>query len=223
MCSDKVHVTAIELNPNSFQIAQRLVAKLGLEDRISLIQADATTYKPDTPIDLLISETMHSGLTQEKIVPITQNLVPKVREDGIVLPEAVKVKVGVASLLEYAKTERMVVFYSTPHMHIVPKWKGELTFKPGEDLQEIQFEINTEGLKPGLYLVSVSSEVKLPTGNLGDFDSLITTPQIALEANSSSTDASPWVLDLKEEDIGSKKIVIAYKPGDDSRGIAKLI
>jgi tRNA A58 N-methylase Trm61 len=108
MRSDKVHVTAIELNPNSFQIAQGLIKKLGLQDRITLIQGDATSYQPTEPIDLLVSETMHSGLTQEKIVPIMHNLVPRLNDDGIVLPEAVTVKVGLAPIQTYAETNEKI-------------------------------------------------------------------------------------------------------------------
>ena len=221
MRSDKVHVTAIELNPNSLQIAQRLVNKLGLQNRITLVQGDATSYQPTEPIDLLVSETMHSGLTQEKIVPIMNNLVPKLNSDGIVLPGAVKVKIGLASIQTYDQANEMAIF-GNPHRYIIPDWKDQIEFKPGEDLQRICFELDTKDLTPGTYFVSVSSEVQLPAGNLGDFDSLITTPQIILEKGSSFNNPNPWVLTLNKSDIGTKKVVVNYKPGDDSSGLAKL-
>jgi predicted RNA methylase len=222
MRSDKVKVTAVELNPNSYKIAQQLINKLGLQGRINLVQADATKIKPDEPIDLLVSETMHSGLTQEMMVPIMRNLAPEVRQGGIILPQAVKVKVGIASLNRYSGVENMAMYYSQPHMHVIPDWQDEIEFKPGDDLQEINLEIDTTGMEPGLHLVTVSSDVQLPAGSLGDFDSLITTPQIILEPDSSPDDATPWVLDLKPDDIG-KKVLVSYKPGSDSRGLAKLI
>lgn len=91
------------------------------------------------------------------------------------------------------------------------------------DLKRIRFELDTKGLKPGKYWVSLSSEVKLPAGNLHDFDSLISSPQYILERDCPLERPRVWVLDLKEADIAKKKIVIDYKPGDDLRGCAKLV
>ena len=72
LCSDKVRCDALELNPNAARIAQEVVREFGLQDRIQVRQTDATKFQPEEPLDFLISETMHSGLTAEPIVQILE-------------------------------------------------------------------------------------------------------------------------------------------------------
>jgi len=76
----------------SARIARGVVEALGLSQRIMVMEADATSYVPQDPLPLLISETMDSGLMKEPIAAIFGNLSRYVAPDGLPIPESVTVK-----------------------------------------------------------------------------------------------------------------------------------
>lgn len=98
---DNVHVTALEINQASYEFAIMVVQNLGLEDRIDVKCVDATTYEHDKKVDLVISETMYSGLTNnEPMVQILNNFQSQLSEDSVVIPQAVTVDIGFKSHVE---------------------------------------------------------------------------------------------------------------------------
>ena len=94
----KVSATCIEINESSARIAESVVYNLGLSDRVKVVVGDAMKYTHNKPIDLLVSETMNSGLTEEPLLQIMQNLSPQVAQDGVVIPEWVSVDAGLVDL-----------------------------------------------------------------------------------------------------------------------------
>ncbi len=82
------NVTCVERNPELVQCARRLVRENGLQDQIEVVQADATQYIPDIPVDVVVCEMLHVALLREKqtevIDAFKQNYV---RSFGSTLPK----------------------------------------------------------------------------------------------------------------------------------------
>src|SRR3989339_2160051 len=107
--SDRTVVTCIENNPTSVISSREVIQSFGLQDRIKVINADATTYEHDKLIDLLISETMHVALLgNEPLVKILNNLCRFVSEHGVIIPEGVNVELALAREEELQRLRRVV-------------------------------------------------------------------------------------------------------------------
>ncbi len=59
-------VTCVERNPELTRCARRFIRLNGLEDEITIVQADASTFVPDSPVDVVICEMLHVGLLRER-------------------------------------------------------------------------------------------------------------------------------------------------------------
>ncbi len=59
-------VSCVERNPELIRAAKRFIQANGLDDRISVISADAARYIPNAPVDVVICEMLHVGLLREK-------------------------------------------------------------------------------------------------------------------------------------------------------------
>lgn len=177
LSSERVRCTALELNPDSAAIARQMVAAFGVQDRIQVLEIDATRYRPDGPIDLLVSETMHSGLSAEPMVDIMANLQPAVRPGGVVLPSGVDVHSRLVSAAEYDQTQLHNHLASKPVKVIADGWQTPVVYEAGDELKAVKFDIPTVGLPAGSYLVGVCCTVRLGESEpLQPYDSLITLP-----------------------------------------------
>ena len=89
--------TFLEVNPFSFELLQKMILKLGLENHdINLLNEDATKYKinaADQP-DIIISETMQNALAKEQQVPIYLNLMTQVKNNTIFIPEKIALSIA---------------------------------------------------------------------------------------------------------------------------------
>lgn len=216
LCSDKVRCSALELNPNSARIAREVVAGFGLSDRITVIEADATSFQPDQPLDFLVSETMHSGLTKEPMVQILSNLQQYVKEDGTILPSGVKIQAGLVSYENYRNPRRFVNIMEAEHQVHDPNWQEVLNYKSGEDLKEINFTLPLGTVPNGNYLLAIGSTVDVGSQHLALHQSLITMPQYLHEGN-----GELQIFSLKGERSQSG-INVKYKPGDTLNGVGKI-
>ena len=219
LSSEKVHGTCIELNPYSAQIAKQIIQSFGLQNRIKVIEADATKFIPDEKIDLLISETMHSGLTKEMMVQIMSGLSPHVAENGIKLPSKVTVQASIIPVLDYAIPQGYTKIHEAQHSFFTTDWQTVVQYQPWSPLEEISFELHTDKLKEGNYLVVVNSTVEIGSQNLNSYDSLITTPQIILAEGGDSEISDglvPEILSIKGSE--RKPIKVKYKPSDSLAG-----
>lgn len=220
--SPRVRVTALELNPHSCLIAKRVVDYLNLRDQINVVCADAISYKAPLPIDILVSETMFSGLTHEPIVAILKNLVSQMNSNGIVIPQEVTVKAALIPVTAYPG-ERRVDFggVATPYFDV--QWPSSFSYTAGQDLKEIHLSLSVDRLTVGeTYFLFLSSDVSLGAKKLGDYESLITTPRMVLE-EAQDEDPLPWLFTPSQADIAShKKIHLRYKPGGSVEGIASF-
>ncbi|SRR6056297_299821 len=59
-------VTCVERNPELVAASRRFVDLNGLSDHVTVVQADATEFVPETPVDAVICEMLHVGLLREK-------------------------------------------------------------------------------------------------------------------------------------------------------------
>ncbi len=59
-------VSCVERDPELVERAKHFVSLNGLDDRITVIQSDATDFVPDSPVDAVVCEMLHVGLLREK-------------------------------------------------------------------------------------------------------------------------------------------------------------
>ncbi|MBI5399487.1 class I SAM-dependent methyltransferase [Candidatus Saganbacteria bacterium] len=217
LLSPKVRVVCLELNPQSVAVAQALVKTLGLEDQITVIHQDATTCRiSGAPIDLLISETMNSGLFEEPLVPIMTNLHQYVRPGGLVLPSRVDILGTLFPYEDVLASSLIVNIQGTPVTYVEPNWQRVLTYHPGDLLTRIHFALPSRHLRRGKYVDLISSTVSIGSQTIRGYDSSISAPAIAL--NHTSNDW--WILDVTEQPPPS--IIINYAPGDSLNGAASV-
>jgi len=215
LCSDKVQCDALELNPNAARIAQEVVREFGLEDRIHVRQADATEFQPEEPLDFLVSETMHSGLTAEPIVQILSNLQPHVKDTGITLPSRINVQASLVSLKDYASPNvGFVKIYGDMHPVTEQDWQEVASYSPGDNLDEIAFALPTEDKPQGDYMVGITSTVDVGTQHIAPLQSLITMPQYVRD-----TKSDPRIFTLTGNQ-SQEPIRVQYKPGETLEGKA---
>lgn len=91
---EQISITLIDINETSIYSVSKLVKELNLKDYVkSIILTDATKYRhpENTPLHIVLSETMDKGLTKEPQVAITQNLAPQLITNGILVPEAITI------------------------------------------------------------------------------------------------------------------------------------
>jgi type I protein arginine methyltransferase len=62
-------VTAVERDPGVFRAARAALAD-AVGDRVRVVHADARTYLPDEPVDVVICEMMHVGQLRERQVEV---------------------------------------------------------------------------------------------------------------------------------------------------------
>lgn len=63
-------VYAVERLPHVARAARALIAANGCADRVDVIEADAMTYLPPEPVDVVICEMLHSAMLREKQLPM---------------------------------------------------------------------------------------------------------------------------------------------------------
>jgi len=95
---DDIEATLIDVNLTSVQSVKELVAILDLKKYIyNILHADAVTYKhPGShPLHMVITETMFHALIREPQVAITANLARQITNNGILIPEEIRLDLAV--------------------------------------------------------------------------------------------------------------------------------
>lgn len=160
LCSSRVKSVCLEVNPSSAKLALKAVQKLGLSDCVEVINADATTYKVRNKPDLLISETLYSGLASEPFVKIMDNLHPQINSGGIVIPEEVKIFGGVTTFEDHIQSSKSKLIGLGSNPVVDCNWQFVKSYKPGDRLDVIDFHLNIpEKIRSKEVLAFVSSEV----------------------------------------------------------------
>lgn len=210
LTSPKVRAVCLELNPNSVGLAREVVLRLGLENRITVLECDATQYVPDRSIDFLVSETMGNALTNEPIVSIMNNLARYVRPGGIILPDKVLVKATAISVDDYASDRGGYVRVGgILERYNKFDWQTVAEFYPGVDLEKISFSLNNPANASTDYVVLLTSVVNIGSQCLEIYDSLISKPKTVKGFDGKT----------KAFKLGSNKIHVEYIPGQIEKKI----
>ncbi|HYC27804.1 MAG TPA: hypothetical protein VEB42_03295, partial [Chitinophagaceae bacterium] len=94
----EVRFYMMDINQESLHAVKALYQRLQADHYIAAyLHQDASTYKPDFPVHLLISECMQKALSKEPQVAIMQNLVPQLHEQGICIPQEITVHAQLAN------------------------------------------------------------------------------------------------------------------------------
>jgi hypothetical protein len=105
----RVRFTLIDVDERSTESVHSLVEHFGFGDYVkAIVRADATKYRHDAPVHVVVTETMQRALSREPFVAIVRNLAPQLAEGGLLVPERVTLDL----MLLDAKGEQA-------------RWKGE--------------------------------------------------------------------------------------------------
>jgi len=88
---DRIRWTLVDIHEESIASVRSLVQRCRLERFIRTVHADATTYRHDRAIHVIISETMQRALWGEPQVAIFRNLRSQLAPGGISIPEEVTI------------------------------------------------------------------------------------------------------------------------------------
>lgn len=205
--SPRVHGTCIEINEYSAHIARNVVASFGLQDRITIVRDDATSFSCNDQFDLLVSETMHAALTAEPIVQIMSHLHSRMASGGIVLPDTITVRAAIMRVEEYERPRGFVYLYGDAQYYVEPDWQTVATYRPGTVLDAVSFTMPVPPVA-GQYIVLINSEVGVGRQHLAPYQSLITTPQVLREH-----DLHLRIFSVHAGDP-HKRVRVRYRPGD---------
>ncbi|HUX52792.1 MAG TPA: hypothetical protein VMV56_00110, partial [Williamwhitmania sp.] len=151
--SEQVRVTLLDINPVSIKAAETLIVSLELEGYVAdYTLADASTYQVDKSYDIVISETMQSGLKKEPQVAIMQNLIPQCNSNTIFIPEQITIDA-------YLKKRGI--------------WQGDQLIEEGGKTTHIceLFSVSKTRLEAGSY----RKVVDMPQSLIGPYDLLLYT------------------------------------------------
>ncbi len=212
LLSKKVNVTCLEIVPASARKAEEIIKSFHLEDRVKVLCTDASTYQHDKDIDFLISETMYSGLTEEPIADILNNLSSQVSEDAVIMPEWVSVDVGLVSREKLSSLDGRV---SVSELDFGPV--EVIRFTRGKFDKDLSFIIPIDDSISGSHRLALMSKLGLYGDKivLSGQDSFITAPTLVGDANKPFIDLS---------DCGeAKNLHVSYSLGDSGENVRTKI
>ena len=97
----QVQFTLLDVHPRSLQHVRRIVEALDLSAFIrEYLECDATVYDhgQESPIHILVIESMQKALAKEPQVALAMNLVPQMSPSGILIPERITLTAALADI-----------------------------------------------------------------------------------------------------------------------------
>lgn len=86
----RVRFTLIDVDQRSVESVRSLVDCFGFGAYVkAIVRADATAYRHEAPVHVVVTETMQRALSREPFVAIVRNLAPQLVEGGLLVPERV--------------------------------------------------------------------------------------------------------------------------------------
>lgn len=92
------HVIGIEINLHTARATSEFINELKMSEKIKIVNDDATIFNPGKPIDIIVSENMHTGLFFEPQAQIVSNLKKYLNLNGVVIPHEVNLYYAPASI-----------------------------------------------------------------------------------------------------------------------------
>lgn len=209
MQDDLICCDCIESNQQSVEIAKALIKSFGLEDRVFVFNADARQCELQQSYDIIVSETMDTGLLSEPMSEIFTYLKTYSNDQTILIPSAVSVEAAVVDEEKYAMAERYTLIDADLAPIVEVEWTSTGSFLVDQTPSNIQLDIvnNTDGVKK----VLLSSTVYFHNGtSLDVYDSRITSPLAVPSKN------DPFIQ-------RNKTMQVTYTPGNSIHDVATQI
>ncbi|MCE0557891.1 hypothetical protein [Motilimonas sp. E26] len=93
LTGQQIQVILADVHPGAIMTLKQLVKDLQLDDYILRIEeVDATEYRPEESIDLLVLEAMQHGFTKEGQLSIAKHLVQFLKIDGWMIPQNISIR-----------------------------------------------------------------------------------------------------------------------------------
>jgi len=201
---DEIKILALDINPISTENLLRLIRLLDIEDYfVGVATKNACTFDPQSFVpDVVISETMCRALISEPYCSIAKHMVQFLGEDGLLLPEEVKVSLSALVVNEGPNDRKTSKRISLGDVVVFNR--EYLANRENEDEMffNVTFEIPPELYESDYVWFSLDTEVKVFGDNI--------------LKHSSSDITLPIRLGMVEKvDRKFKFVSVKYKPGCD--------
>ncbi len=149
--ADRVY--CIERNPALARAAQSFLANNLHGDRVTIVQADAMSYLPPEPVDVVICEMLHVGMVREKQLEVLHSFKERYRlRFGPKLPRfipdtSVLAIQPIQQDFSFSGYTATVPLFEPPGPHMKDSWLADPFFYSTIDYQQeipLTFNINTE-------------------------------------------------------------------------------
>lgn len=141
----QVKFTLLDIHQQSVDSVQAIINSANLQPYVrKLICTDAITYQCEVAPNIILSETMKTGLHEEPQVAITLNLYPQMASNGVFIPENICLDLVYRDKKEtedplgaanYEKVDR--VFDLVECINSQPDWKDQASTVLSEQLVEL--------------------------------------------------------------------------------------
>jgi predicted RNA methylase len=238
--NSNVDVMCYEINPYAAQLAREIVRSLGLQDRIHIEHADATKVQMNNRQDIIISETLWRGATDEQLFQIMEQLSKQLEPHGFLIPKYVRLQASLLTnkLMGGSGSPRELYIYDL-HENFLPVRQISADGKVALEGKNVQVPTTTvryetsdspDTIRLAIplsrdeyiaymanwrnYVVLLNTEVGLGRGNrtMGKYDSHATGPQIVT--------IDPPLRETHDFGVEPRNasfcIAIEYKPGENS-------
>lgn len=176
LSSPKARVTCLENNPHAVQLASAAIAAFGLSDRVTVERRDATKYVPRREIDVLVSETMDTGLIHEPMCAILNHLAPYKAERAAIIPSSVETFAAIVPERDLDEAGEFVQLAGKYIPRLDVDWIKTGLFIPGLDIRELGATLPMPAAREPLATL-ITSKVNFGSDSLAIYDSIISAPQ----------------------------------------------
>lgn len=96
----QLELVLLDINTCSLESVSKLFRQLKYDHAVDFVEADATTFKGKDNFHLIVTETMFKALIREPQVAITEHLRLQLVENGIFIPEEIKLDLACTSFAD---------------------------------------------------------------------------------------------------------------------------
>jgi len=175
---EELRITCIEINPGSFELLQKTLTNLGLEDYVEeYVLTDAATHviAGRLPVDVMLTETMQYTLIDEMQVPIALNLMRQLPATAIMIPERISVHLGVLNEVDDNKVAQNLGTIITLDRSLLDGYAPELG---NSDFPPRRLAVPAPNGKPNGPLALLTTIEIYGGQNLTHYESGLTNPQV---------------------------------------------
>jgi hypothetical protein len=170
---DLLRVTFLDIHQRSLAAVAKILTVLEFEDYAAgMVEADATKYKHETPLHLIVCEVLQKVLKKEPQVPATRNLAPQLAEGGVFIPQKISIDACLGNISsEMTDNPRPRI----PLGNILTLDADALRQDPDADLPAVTIEIPDADISKIDLLMLTNLQIFGPFV-LGDYDSGLSYP-----------------------------------------------